>query len=55
VTEGNENRVVAEEKLYVTGSNLPKKDRSSVTVVNKESLEEAQRAAPASVVPGAGQ
>jgi starvation-inducible outer membrane lipoprotein len=31
------------EREYVTGSNLPKKDRSSVKVVNPEDFENAQR------------
>ena len=54
-TESNDNWVSKDEKQYVTGSNLPKKDRSSVTVISKEALEDAQRSAPAGGAPTTGQ
>ena len=39
----NENQEATPEREYVTGSNLPKKDRSSVRVVNPSEFENAQR------------
>ncbi len=39
----NDGQETKPEKEYVTGSNLPKKDRSSVKVVNPADFENAQR------------
>ncbi len=40
-----------EEKVYVTGSNLPKRDRSSVTTLSKEAIENSAIGSGPSVTP----
>lgn len=37
---------------YVTGSNLPRRDRSEVQVMSKEQMEDLQRARPGPMPPG---
>ncbi len=40
-----------EEKVFVTGSNLPRKDKSAVTTVSGKALEDAQNKAAANGPP----
>ena len=50
---GVEDRASREDKQVVTGSNIPRKDRSDVTVLPKEAVESVQRSGgPAGRGPG---
>jgi hypothetical protein len=51
---GVEDRQQREEKQIVTGSNIPRKDRSDVTVVPKEALDEFQRSSGGPATRSAG-
>lgn len=52
--ESNKNDEQREQKEYVTGSNLPKRDRSGVVVVKPEDFESARNNATGASAPKTG-